>query len=107
MYDLLKNLIKNHVPSPCQEAQLVRASPIHGKVASSIPGQGTYLGCRLDLQREPIDASLSQRCLCLSLSLLSSLSPVSKHILGGALKKNYVSIQENLVTGVLTLTPVL
>ena len=61
-------------------AQLIGASSHKQKVAGSIPGQGTYLGCRFDSHvhtisslgaygRQPMDASLSHQCFSASLPL--------------------------------------
>ena len=59
--------------------------PINRKVTSSIPGQGTCLGCgsvpstQYTCERQPVNVSLS-------FSLPSCLSQTIKHILGSGLK---------------------
>ena len=60
--------------------------PVHLKVTGSIPGQGTYLGCKFDPQSGCIwEAtnryfSLTLMFLSLSLSLPSSFSKINKDI---------------------------
>ena len=47
--------------------------PVHQKVTGSIPGQGMF-------GRQPMDASLSQKCFSLSLPLPSSLSKINENM---------------------------
>ena len=51
--------------------------PIHQKLGGSIPGQGTYLGCRFDSQLGCIWEATNW---CFSLSLPSTISKIYKHI---------------------------
>ena len=60
-------------------AQWIEHRPVNQKVASSIPSQGTYLGCGPGLQlgaceRQPIDVSLTHGCFSPSLSPACPLS---------------------------------
>ena len=61
------------------EAQWIECWPVNGKVVSSIPSQGTCLGCGPDPQlgaceRQPTNISLTQQCFCPSLSPFHPLS---------------------------------
>ena len=69
-------------PSPGQVAQL-EFCPVHQKSCGFDSGQGTYLGYRFDLGRVRQQISF---CLCLWISLSSSLSQIKKHILRWGLK---------------------
>ena len=72
--------------SPGRGAQLAAASSVHQKVASSIRGQDTHLGCgfdpRLEWVQEATDQCFSLLSLSLSLSPLLSLLNHLKSILG-------------------------
>ena len=63
------------------------------KVAGSIPGQGTCLGCRFGPRsgriQEATDPcfSLTSVFLSLSLSVPSPLSKINKHVLGRGFRK--------------------
>ena len=48
--------------------------PVHQKVVGSIPGQGTYLGCRLDPQSGCVPEE-TDWCFFLSLSLSKTKKP--------------------------------
>ena len=52
--------------------------PIHQKVASFIPGQGTYLGFEFDLWLGQVQKATNASCVDVSLSL----SQIYKHIFG-------------------------
>ena len=65
--------------------------PIHWKVVSSIPSQGTYLGCRVDpwwgCIWEANDTCFSLTFMSLSLPLSSFPSKIGKHILSWGFNK--------------------
>ena len=56
--------------------QLVGASSHNQRVVGSIPGQGTFLGCRLDLGESR--GEVIERCFSLTLMYLSLPSSLSK-----------------------------
>ena len=88
------SVFQEKLRGPGWVAQLVGACPIHWKVASSIPSQGTYLGCRFNPWSGCIEEAtdrcfLSPQCFFLSLILPLSLSQINKPILGWGRKARF------------------
>ena len=71
--------LKSYLHALAGVAQGIQCQPANQKVAHSIPGQGTWLGCGQGPQlgaceRQPINVSVTHRCFSLSLSLPPPLS---------------------------------